>query len=205
MNRPDAIPARLASCPCCGLVQTVPAPVPPGRQVRCGRCRSRLRPRVSHARRNEHTAAVALAALLLYPPAIGLPMLRIEQFGHGHEAGILEGVATLLAGGHLVVGIVVLLCSVVLPLGKLLSLLILSAGGLGLRREHRALTYKVVEWTGRWGMLDVLLVALLVATLKLGDMVTVTAGPAAFAFTAVVVLSLLASACFDPHALWESS
>ena len=64
-------------------------------------------------------------------------------------------------------------------------------------------TYRVVEFTGRWGMLDVLLVTLLIAVVKLGDVVQVAPGPAALAFTAVVVLSLLAAATFDPHALWE--
>ena len=69
---------------------------------------------------------------------------------------------------------------------------------------RRAGTYRLVEWTGRWGMLDVLLVTMLVAVLKLRDLVEVTPGPAAIAFTAMVVLSLLASAAFDPHRLWET-
>jgi paraquat-inducible protein A len=61
----------------------------------------------------------------------------------------------------------------------------------------------MVEFLGRWGMVDVLLVAVLVAVVKLGDLVTVTPGPGVLAFGSVVVLSLLASAAFDPHALWE--
>jgi paraquat-inducible protein A len=154
---------------------------------------------------NRRTTAFAFAGLVLYPVAISLPMIRVEQFGHHNDASILEGTATLLSGGHVLVGVVVLLCSIVLPLGKLLSLLVLSAGGLMMRREHRALTYHVVEFTGRWGMLDVLLVAILVAVLKLGDMVEVSAGPAALAFTACVVLSLLASSAFDPHSLWADA
>ena len=154
---------------------------------------------------NRRSAALAFAGLILYPVAVGLPMIRVEQFGHHNDASILEGTATLLSGGHVLVGVIVLLCSIVLPLGKLLSLLILSAGGLMMRREHRALTYHIVELTGRWGMLDVLLVAILVAVLKLGDMVEVSAGPAALAFTACVVLSLLASAAFDPHSLWSDA
>ncbi len=71
-----------------------------------------------------------------------------------------------------------------------------------LRREHRAITYRIVEFTGRWGMLDVLLVAVLIAALKIGDIVEVTAGPAALTFTLCVVLSLLSTAAFDPHGLW---
>ena len=194
----------MRSCPCCGLGQTVP-PVPPGMRACCARCGTSLHKRSTILRSNSRTAAIALAALVLYPLAVSLPMIRVERFGHHNEASILEGTATLLASGHVVVGLIVLLCSVILPLGKLLALLLLSAGGLRLRHQHRALTYRVVEWTGRWGMLDVLLVAILVAALKIGDLVDVAAGPAALAFTTCVVLSLLATATFDPHSLWQTS
>jgi uncharacterized paraquat-inducible protein A len=153
---------------------------------------------------NRASAAVALAALVLYPMAILLPMLRIEELGHHRDASVVQGVTTLLGSGHLFVGVVVLVCSVVLPLGKLFALLALSLGGGHLRQEHRAWTYRLVEWTGRWGMLDVLLVAILVAAVKVGDWVEVTAGPAALAFTLVVLLSLIAVALFDPHALWDA-
>ncbi|MCP3904925.1 MAG: paraquat-inducible protein A [Planctomycetes bacterium] len=203
MTSTTDIPATVRACPCCGLAQHVPA-VPAGMRACCARCETSLVKRSVIARSNSRTAAVALAALILYPFAVGLPMLEVERFGHASTASIVEGVASLLASGHWVIGIVVLVCSIVLPLGKLVSLLVLSAGGLMMRHRHRALTYRMVEWTGRWGMLDVLLVALLVAVIKLGDIVVVTPGPAALAFTGCVVLSLLAAACFDPHALWES-
>ncbi|MCZ6837469.1 MAG: paraquat-inducible protein A [Planctomycetota bacterium] len=156
-------------------------------------------------RSNSRTAAVALAALILYPLAVTLPMLEIEQFGHYRTASIVQGVIELLSRGQLIVGLVVLLCSIVLPLGKLAALLTLSLGGFGLGHRHQAMTFRIVEFTGRWGMLDVLLVAILVAILKLGDMVDVQAGPAALAFTMCVVLSLCATALFDPHGLWPSS
>ncbi len=191
----------LRACPCCGLVQRLPA-VPVGMRACCGRCGTHLRRRRVGAGGNSGTVALALAALILYPLGVMLPMLTIERFGYHHEASILEGISTLISSGHLVVGIIVLLCSIVFPLGKLLALLVLSAGGMAMRHKHRALTYHIVEWTGRWGMLDVLLVALLVAALKIGDLVEVSAGPAALAFTCVVVLSLLATALFDPHSLW---
>ena len=80
----------------------------------------------------------------------------------------------------------------------------LCSGRFSLRHHHRALTYHLIEWTGRWGMLDVLLVAVLVALVKLGDLMQISAGPGATAFATVVILSLLASACFDPHSLWSS-
>jgi paraquat-inducible protein A len=162
-----------------------------------------LRSPESRLRANSRTAAVSLAALILYPLAVTLPILEVSKLGHLRETGILEGTARLLADGHLAVGLVVLVCSVLLPVMKLISLLLLSSGTAFLGRRHRAFTYQVVEWTGRFGMLDVLLVAILVAVLKLGDVVTVRPGPGVLAFSACVLLSLLASALFDPHALWE--
>jgi paraquat-inducible protein A len=136
------------------------------------------------------------------PLAVTLPMLRVQQFGHQTESSILQGITGLLAQGQIIVGIIVLLCSVIFPLGKLIALLALTSGGLNaLARHHRALAFRLIEWTGRWGMLDVLLVAILVAALKLGNWMDVAAGPGALAFSICVVLSLLATASFDPHSV----
>jgi paraquat-inducible protein A len=192
---------RLRSCSCCGLVQRVP-PLATGRRACCARCRSHLMHGPGH-RSPSRTAALATAALILYPLAMTLPVMGVQQFGHRNQTSILEGTATLLGSGHLVIGLIVLLCSVILPLTKLLALLVLSSGGGFLHHRHRAFTYHLVEWTGRWGMLDVLLVAVVVAAIKLGDMVSVSAGPGAIAFASCVILSLLAGASFDPHRLWE--
>ena len=129
--------------------------------------------------------------------------MRIERFGHLKQASIWEGSVGLLSHGEFFVGTVVLVCSMVLPLFKLLGLLTLSSGASWLGSRQRSWTYRLIEWTGRWGMLDVLLIAVVVAWVKVGDLVEVRPGPAALAFTVCVLLSLLASASFDPHALWD--
>ncbi len=190
------------SCPHCGLVQTVPE-VPASMRACCARCEGTLLRRSTMFRSPATTGAIAAAALILYPFAVGLPMISIAKFGHEKESSIIEGIGTLFGRGHIFIGIIVLVCSLVIPVLKLGGLLVLSAGGLGLGRRHRALTYRLVGWTGRWGMLDVLLVAILVAVLKLGDFVEVSAGPAAVAFGLCVLLSLIAAASFDPHRIWE--
>jgi paraquat-inducible protein A len=173
----------------------------------CSRCRTNLS--ISSAartrRRAAQVAAFSLAALVLYPVAVSLPIMEIEQFGHGTRTSILGGISALFGNGQLFVGFVVLLCSVIFPLSKLIALLALSLGGLGMAHRHKAMTYRLVEWTGRWGMLDVLLAAVLVAARTLGDMLDVTPGPAAATFTACVVLSLIATARFDPHSLWQEA
>ena len=192
----------LRTCSTCGLGQVVPD-IPTGMRACCARCGTSLLSPLRRFRSSNRTAAVALAALILYPLAISLPILRIEQFGHASDSSILSGIIQLLSTGNYFVGMIVLFCSVVFPLFKLVSLLLLSLGGLALAHRHRALTWRLIEWTGRWGMLDVLLVAILVAALKLGDTFQVTPGPGAVAFTLVVLLSLLATASFDPQAMWK--
>ncbi len=198
MTRPDHQQESVAeeahslrSCPHCGLIQKVP-PIGPGLRACCFRCEGGLGTGPRRWVSNSRTAAIATAALVLFPLAVTLPMIRIEKFGHTHESGLIEGVTALLSRGELVVGVIVLTCSVILPVLKLAA-----------RLRHRALTYRLVEWTGRWGMLDVLLVAILLAVLKLGDMVEVSVGPGLLAFTSCVGLSLIAAASFDPHSLWE--
>ncbi|MEL6330035.1 MAG: paraquat-inducible protein A [Planctomycetota bacterium] len=191
----------LVACHACGLIQRLPT-LRPDQRARCRRCRQALRRR---ARPNAaaRCAALSATALVLYYPAMTEPVLQIQRFGYTTESTILDGASALIAEGSVGVGLIVLVCSIVAPVAKLLALLAISAGSLVPGAAHRALLYRVVEWIGRWGMLDVLLVAMLVAAVKLGSWAEVTAGPGAFAFAGVVVFSILASAAFDPHAIWR--
>jgi len=190
----------LAACHCCGLVHRIPA-LPKRSAARCTRCDSAI-PTDPHPRSAARAAALAATALIIYPAALFSPVMTIEQFGHTAQASIWNGMVSLLAQGHLVVGLAVLCFSIIAPVGKLIAIFILTTG-VSMRAGHRARTYRFVEWIGRWGMVDVLLVAILVAALKLGDLVEVTPGIGVAAFAAVVILSILASAAFDPHQIWK--
>ena len=152
---------------------------------------------------NALCAAFAIAALLIYPLGISLPVTQLERLGHMNETSIWAGSISLMTHGHLFLGIVVVFCSVVIPLVKLLGLLLLCMPPASFERKHQAMLYHLVELAGRWGMIDVLLVALIIAAVKLGDMVEVTPGPGVVAFGLCVLLSLLASAGFNPHAIWK--
>src|SRR5205085_2604151 len=111
----------------------------------------------------------------------------------------------LITHHQVLIGLVVLVCSVVIPVLKLAGLFVLTGRWVTLERRHRASIYRAIEAAGRWGMIDVLLVALTIAAVKLGDLVVVTPGPGVVAFGACVVLSLAASAVFNPHAIWEEA
>lgn len=185
-----------AICRTCDLHQVLPHGST--QRYRCGRCGARLPTAIDLAARRRSVLAFTTAALVLYPLAIGLPVMRVEQLGHAHETGILGGGIDLIAAGDLTLGILVIACSVVLPLVKLLGLLALaSMRRLPPRLAGRLLRF--VEGTGRWGMLDVLLVAILAALIKLGDLVSIEAGIGATTFVLCVALSLVASALFDPR------
>mgnify|MGYP001795412969 CR=1 FL=1 len=186
----------LRACATCGLVHTV-ADVPPKHVARCTRCSSVIR-------HGTHPASESrTAALLLLVPAITLPVMTLERLGHESVASIWSGTVKMLANGDYGVGLTVLFFSLVAPVAKLAALFTLSLGGRRLSAGARSATYHAVELIGRWGMLDVLLVAVLVAAVKLGDLVEVTAGPGVLVFGLVVILNLLASMSFDPHAIWE--
>jgi paraquat-inducible protein A len=195
-------PAKpFAACHHCGLVHRLPA-VPRRHEACCTRCAGVIR-HEPHPRARARTAALALAALVIYPVALTLPVMTITRLGHAETASIWTGMVGLLAEGHWFVGLAVLFFSVVAPVAKLGALFALCAGPGAMGARHRARTHRIVEFIGRWGMVDVLLVAVLVAVVKLGDLVTVQPGPGVAAFGAVVVLSLLASAAFDPRGIWE--
>jgi len=199
LGPPSARP--LKACPVCGLVQEVPS-LAPREVARCPRCAAVVTRGARLAAGNSAALGAAVAALCLWPIAVLLPIMRLERFGHATEASVWSGSLGLLREGEILVGAVVLLCSVVVPLVKLVGLVALCTSE-RLSRRHRAHFYRGVELAGRWGMLDVLLVAVVVAWVKVGDLVEVHAGPAALAFVLCVLLSLLASAWFDPHAIWE--
>ncbi len=195
---------RLRACHCCGLIQVIPT-LGQGERALCVRCATTVHRDRSTKHRNQLAFACALSGLILFPLAILLPMMTIEKFGHRSEASIGSGSLGLLADGQWFVGGVVLVASLILPFLKLVGLMVISGFSAALGRTHRAWTYRVIEWAGRWGMLDVLLLSVLVAWVKIGDLVDVRAGPAALAFTGCVLFSLVASALFDPHAIWSEA
>ena len=198
MAHPD-----LVSCAACGLLQRID-PVPKGRVAECARCGSRLAqgPRGSLQR----TAALALAALILYVPANIYPIMRMHFHGAYSESTVWDGVVKLADMGQWFVAIVVFVASIVVPVVKLAGLLYLVITvrfGLGRRLRDRARIYRFIDVIGPWAMLDVFLLAALVGLVQLGQLATVLPGPGLIAFAAVVVLTMLASASFDARAIWQ--
>jgi paraquat-inducible protein A len=193
--------AGLVGCHACGLVQT-------GHQAevtaRCSRCAS-----VLHQRRPDsltRTVSLLLAAAIAYIPANLLPIMHASSLGRTEDDTILGGVAYFRTSGDWPLAVVVFVASVLVPVLKLLVLTLLALAahrGSRWRARERARLYRIVERIGRWSMLDVFVVALTVALVHFGSFAGVTAGPAALAFAAVVVLTMLASHQFDPRLIWD--
>jgi len=168
----------------------------------CTRCGAGFVTNASRLKSASRTAAAALAAFVLFWPAVLLPVLEIEQLGQRYTSSILGGIVDLLSHGSYLVGGVVLLFSIVFPLAKIILLLELSLLEI-LHRKHKAWTLRLMEHLGKWSMMDVLLLAFLVMLVKLGNLVEFHLGPAIFAFVACVAMSMIASLSFDPHAIWD--
>ena len=143
-----------------------------------------------------------MIALILFFPAVLLPILEVEKLGHRHSTSLLWGTIELLLDGSWFVGGVVLIFSIILPATKILLLLELSFLNL-LHRRHKALTYRLMELVGKWSMMDVMLLAFLVMLVKLGNLVEFHFGPAVVAFVLCVAASMVASMLFDPRLIWE--
>ncbi|HKU48113.1 MAG TPA: paraquat-inducible protein A [Burkholderiales bacterium] len=195
----------VASCPTCGLVQAV-EPLRPGTVAECIRCGSFIEARRSE-RSLEVTAALTLAALILYVPANVYPITKMYLYGAYSESTVWDGVVLLMKDGQWFVAVIVFLASMVIPLVKLaglFSLVVTARMGWGRRLRSRTQLYKFIDAVGPWAMLDVFLLAVLVALVKLRTLATILPGPGLTAFCAVVVLTILASATFDPRLIWTN-
>ena len=193
--------AEVILCATCDLIVQV-APLAPGTRAICPRCGSRISERKPNSL--HRTAALSLAALILYVPANIYPILRMEFYGAYSESTVWDGCVKLFQDGMWFVAVIVFLASILIPLFKLLGLFFLVTTARSLRwRRQRTRIFKFIEIIGPWAMLDVFLLAVLVAIVKLEQLATVLPGPGIIAFTCVVVLTILASLSFDPRLIWD--
>lgn len=174
----------------------------------CGRCGTRLDP--PDRRRLQFVWAWLAAGMITYIPANVLPMLNTSTFGGlqgTSEATIFEGVLELVHYGSYDIAAVVFLASIVVPITKFIAIswLALVAGNSAtFEQAHTRLkVYEVVEFIGRWSMIDVFVVAILSALVQLGFIATIKPGPAAFSFALSVAFTMLSAQSFDPRLIWR--
>jgi paraquat-inducible protein A len=195
--------AGLVACRVCGMLSRWTEPGPK-RVLRCRRCGSTLQSRKPGS--VSRTAALVLAGVLLYIPANALPVMKVIYAGRGEPDTILSGVEVLFNTGQPAVAILVLFASITVPLIKLvgLALMVLAVARRSRwRRRDRTVFYRLVEFIGRWSMLDIFMISILVALVKLQALSTIEAGQGAVWFASVVVITIFAAASFDPRLIWD--
>jgi paraquat-inducible protein A len=193
----------MMACRICGLVHTV-EPLESGTAAKCRRCGSTIVKRTPYSL--PLTAALSFSALILYVPANIFPILRLEMYGVVTENTVWQGSKRLFQDGDYAIAVIVFLASMLIPLLKLLGLIYLVAAtkfNLSRGKLVRTWVFRAIDSIGRWAMLDVFVMAILVSLVKLQKLATIIAGKGLFAFSCVVVLTLFASACFDPQMIWE--
>jgi paraquat-inducible protein A len=172
----------------------------------CARCGTRL-----HSRKPDsinRTWALLAAACIMYVPANLLPvMITTSLFGAQYDT-ILSGIIYFWISGSYGLAAIVFIASFLVPLFKLAALIlltILAQRRSAWRQQERARLYHILEFIGRWSMLDVFVVALLAGLVRLQGFAEITAGVGIGAFGAVVVLTMLASLSFDPRLTWDAA
>ncbi len=187
-------------CDCCRLVTRA------RERSRCPRCRSRLRVRKPYS--VNRSWALVGAAAALYIPANIYPILTLIRFGRGEPSTIISGVIELMQDRMYPLALLVLLASIVVPLMKLAALtimLVMTGEGSPKRLRDRTRLYRFVDSIGRWSMIDVFMLTILVALVRLGFIALVLPGIGAIAFAGVVVLTMFAAASFDPRLMWDAA
>ncbi len=190
--------ARLVSCHACGRLSPLG-----GRDI-CPRCGATL-----HSRKPEslhRTWALLATAVILYVPANVLPVMRVVSFGRERTDTIMGGIIYFMESGSWPLALLIFFASIVVPL---LKIVILSGLLLSVHRhsrwspETRVRLYRLTVAIGRWSMVDIFVVTLMVAVVSMGTLATIEPGPAAMAFALVVVATMLASHSFDPRIIWD--
>ncbi|MGA9703354.1 paraquat-inducible protein A [Pseudomonas sp.] len=172
----------------------------------CTRCGALI-----HERRPNSLArtwALLITAAILYIPANLLPIMTINSLGQGDPSTIMAGVVQLVQHGMFPIAAVVFIASILVPTFKLvgIGLLLFSVQRhQPLSAQQRIVMYRFIEFIGRWSMLDIFVIAILVAVVNFGRLASVEANLGAAAFASVVILTMLAAVTFDPRLIWDNT
>jgi len=194
--------AGLLSCHVCGQLARPPAEG--AHSLRCPRCRAPM-----HLRKPASvstTWALLIASIVMFLPANLLPVMTTTSLLGSQQDTIMSGVIFLWQSGSWPLAAVVFFASVMVPLLKIVALVYLTLS-VQRRSTHNLLQrtrlYRLVEFVGRWSMLDIYVITMLVALVSFRGLATIEAGPGAIAFGAVVVLTMFAAMSFDPRLIWD--
>src|SRR5216683_3009911 len=190
----------------CGVCSLLSRPTPAEDEGRCPRCDEVLAFRKPAS--FQRTWAYLIAATICYVPANVLPVLTTTTAAGAESDTILQGVVLLWSPTGWPLSIIVLIASIMIPSAKIVALaylLISSKRGSVANNEQRVRLYRMVEFIGRWSMVDVFVDTFTAALIQLQPLMSVEPGPGLFFFAAVVVLTMLAVESFDPRLIWDAT
>lgn len=156
----------------------------------------------------QKTWALLVTSVILYIPANTLPIMNTRYLGQDEPSTILGGVIVLWEQGSYPVASIIFIASVLVPIGKMVALALLNYSvqkDSDIKRKERVQLYRITEFVGRWSMVDVFVVAILVSLIQLGNAMSFYPGPAALAFCGVVILTMLAAMTFDARLIWPTN
>ncbi len=171
----------------------------------CPRCGARLHRRIPYSL--SRTWALTLAAFIFYLPANLLPISHMSQLGVVQSDTIISGVIYFIKTGTWPIALVIFVASVLIPLLKLTILIFLLVSVQRQSRwrpRDRTRLYRITEAVGRWSMVDIFVITVLVALVELGTVADIDAGPAALFFAIVVIITMIAAMSFDPRLIWDA-
>ncbi|NIB42679.1 paraquat-inducible membrane protein A [Pseudomaricurvus alkylphenolicus] len=170
----------------------------------CHRCGAPLFQRLPQSL--SRTWALLITAAILLIPANLYPIMTVVYFGSGQPDTIMSGVVRLIQSGQYPIAILVFIASVAVPVIKILGiafLLLVVQLRWRLSPHQCTLMYRSIEWIGRWSLLDLFMISILVTLVDLGEIATVSAGTGSTAFAGVVVLTMMSVMTFDPRLIWD--
>lgn len=193
----------LASCSVCHLA--IDMSEVSNAHILCPRCYANVTMRKPHSL--SKCWAFLIAAFVLYIPANIFPIMTLVSFARESKETIISGIFQLFHTGQWGIGVVVLVASVFVPIFKIAALMFLVLS-VQLKWQWnplaRAKLYRFVEWIGRWSMIDIFMISVLVAIVRLKELASIEPGIGAMAFASVVILTMLASKVFDPRLIWDN-
>ena len=193
---------QLIACHECDLLMRKPS-AGAGERVECPRCGYEL-----YTHRHQvirRSLALVIAALLLYIPANFLPIMQLNLLGQASKDTVWSGVLGLYSSGMQGIAVVVFLCSMAVPLLKLLcQLAVLLTIRFDMGRSYGLLLYRIYQHLREWGMLEVYLMGILVAIVKLIDLADLSLGVGLLCFVALLLVQIWLEVTMSPHQIWEA-
>lgn len=195
---------RAVGCHACGLVLVLPRSTET--HTACPRCGAHM-----HHRKPDslsRTWALVITAFVLYIPANVFPVMTVVSFGHGESDTILSGVKAFIEADMWPLALLVFFASITVPMMKLWGLVFLLVSvqrKSSWRLRDRTVVFRIIESVGRWSMIDIFMISILIALVKLEAIATIEPGIGATSFAGVVVITMIASMMFDPRLMWDAA